>query len=270
VHEVPYFFRLDPGYRYEPGHKWNLGYDFTVADTFPREVVSGHLLAWDPIAQKEVWRAQYTGPWNGGTLTTAGNLVFQGTAHGTFAAYRATDGEKLWEAPAGTGIVAAPVTFTLDGEQFVAVNAGWGGAFALAAGDAAAAAGVRRETNDGRLLVFKAGGTAKLPVHEVIERELAAIPAEFDAAQVALGSSAYHWWCGTCHGPGAESGGVLPDLRKADPAIYEAMDDIVLRGVRIPNGMPRFDDYLDAKDVAAIRAYLLTRRAALLAKGDES
>jgi hypothetical protein len=82
------------------------------------------------------------------------------------------------------------VTFTLDGEQFVAVNAGWGGAFALAAGDAAAAAGVRRETNDGRLLVFRAGGTAKLPVHEVIERELAAIPADFDAAQVALGSSA--------------------------------------------------------------------------------
>jgi quinohemoprotein ethanol dehydrogenase len=104
----------------------------------------------------------------------------------------------------------------------------------------------------------------------VIERELAAIPADFDAAQVALGSSAYHWWCGTCHGPGAESGGVLPDLRKSDSAIYEAMDDIVLRGVRIPNGMPRFDDYLDANDVAAIRAYLLTRRAALLAEGDES
>jgi quinohemoprotein ethanol dehydrogenase len=63
---------------------------------------------------------------------------------------------------------------------------------------------------------------------------------------------------------------VLPDLRKSDSAIYEAMDDIVLRGVRIPNGMPRFDDYLDANDVAAIRAYLLTRRAALLAEGDES
>jgi mono/diheme cytochrome c family protein len=215
-----------------------------------------------------VWRAQYTGPWNGGTLTTAGNLVFQGTAHGTFAAYRADDGAKLWETPVGTGIVAAPVTYTLDGEQYVAVNAGWGGAFPLSAGDAAAAAGVRRETNDGRLLVYKLGGEAKLPVHEVIERELAAIPAEFDAEVVSAGSTTYHWWCGTCHGPGAEGGGVLPDLRKSDPVVYDALDDIVLRGARIAGGMPSFDAYLDEGDVEAIRAYLLTRRAALLAEGE--
>ena len=131
VNDVPWFFRLDPAYQYQPG-AWNTGYDPTVADAFPRELVSGHLLAWDPVAQKEVWRAQYTGPWNGGTLTTAGNLVFQGTAHGTFAAYRASDGERLWETPAGTGIVAAPISYELDGVQYVAVMAGWGGAFALA------------------------------------------------------------------------------------------------------------------------------------------
>jgi quinohemoprotein ethanol dehydrogenase len=267
TNEVPYFFRLEPDWEYKPG-AWNLGYDFTVADSFPRDVVSGHLLAWDPVAQKEVWRAQYTGPWNGGTLTTAGNLVFQGTAHATFAAYRADDGEPLWETPAGTGIVAAPVTYELDGQQYVAVMAGWGGGYALAAGDAAAAAGVDRQTNDGRLLVYKLGGTAKLPVHEAIERELATIPAEFDATIVKRGNDVYHRWCGTCHGSGAVSGGVLPDLRKADPAIYEAMDAIVLGGARIPNGMPRFDAWLDSDDVAAIRAYALTRRAALLAEGE--
>lgn len=259
--EVPYFFRVDPEFEYKPG-AWNLGYDFTVADEFPREEVSGHLLAWDPVAQKEVWRAQYTGPWNGGTLTTAGNLVFQGTAHGTFVAYRATDGELLWETAAGTGIVAAPVTYELDGEQYVAVMAGWGGAFALAAGDAAAAAGVG--DNEGHLLVYKLGGTAKLPVHEAIEKELAAIPADFEAEQVLAGNHQFHRWCGTCHGAGAVSGGVLPDLRKADVGIYDALDSIVLHGALQGNGMPRFDRWLGSEDVAAIRAYLLTKRAQLL------
>ncbi|MEM7408733.1 MAG: PQQ-dependent dehydrogenase, methanol/ethanol family [Myxococcota bacterium] len=260
--EVPYFFRLDPEWDYKPG-AWNLGYDFTVADAFPREVVSGHLLAWDPVAQKEVWRAQYTGPWNGGTLTTAGNLVFQGTAHGTFAAYQADDGTPLWETPAGTGIVAAPVTYELDGVQYVAVLAGWGGAFALAAGAAAAAAGNRRDTNIGRLLVFRLGADGKLPVHDWIEQELVAIPAEFDAAQVKAGSDLFHRWCGTCHGAGAVAG-LLPDLRKADPAVYQGFDAIVRGGARLANGMPRFDAWLSEGDVEAIRAYVLTRRAALV------
>ena len=261
AHEIPYFFRLDPEYEYRPGG-WNLGYDFTVADAFPREVVSGHLLAWDPVAQKEVWRAQYAGPWNGGTLATAGNLVFQGTAHGTFAAYRANDGELLFETPAGTGIVAAPVTYELDGTQYVAVMAGWGGAFALAAGDAAAAAGVT--DNTGRLLVYELGGQGTIPAQRAVEIELASIPAEFSEEQVLAGSNTYHRFCGTCHGPGVVSGGVLPDLRKSQPGIYETLDDIVLGGVLEGNGMPRFDRWLDADDVSAIRAYLLTRRAALV------
>ncbi len=267
--EVPFFFRLDPEWRYTPG-AWNVGYDFTVADAFPRELVSGHLLAWDPVAQREVWRAQYTGPWNGGTLATAGNLVFQGTAHGTFAAYAADDGELLWETPAGTGIVAAPVTYALDGVQYVAVMAGWGGAYPLVAGDAAAAAGVTRETNSGRLLVYALGGREKLPVHEALERELAALPAGFDAELVTRGNHTYHRWCAHCHGFGAVGAGVLPDLRRSEPVVYESLDAIVLHGARTPLGMPRFDAWLGTADVDAIRAYLLTRRAALLAEGEGS
>ena len=260
VNELPFFFRIDPTFKYRPG-TWNVGYDFAVADAFPREMVSGHLLAWDPIAQKEVWRAQYVGPWNGGALSTAGNLVFQGTAHGTFAAYRATDGAPLWEAPAGTGIVAAPISYELDGTQYVAVMAGWGGAFALSGGDAAAAAGVRRETNTGRLLVFRLGGTDQLPVQQAEAAELAAIPANFSKALVKRGSDTYARYCAVCHGIGAVGSGVLPDLRKAAPAIYDALPAIVLQGARSPNGMPRFDAFLNQNDVAAIRAYLLARRA---------
>jgi quinohemoprotein ethanol dehydrogenase len=259
--DIPYFFRLDKEWQHLPG-AWNTGADPTVADSFPANLVSGHLLAWDPVAKQEVWRAQYTLPWNGGTLTTAGNLVFQGTAHGTFAAYRATDGKLLFEAPAGTGIVAPPVTYEQGGEQYVAVMAGWGGAYALVAGEAAAAAGV--VDNRGRLLVWKLGGTAQLPPQVVAARDLSALPVPQDAALVSRGNHTFHRWCATCHGVGAVSGGVLPDLRKAAPAVYENLDTIVLGGALSNNGMPRFDAWLEPGDVAAIRAYLLTRRAALL------
>jgi quinohemoprotein ethanol dehydrogenase len=262
--EVPYFFRLDGAWQHRPG-AWNTGVDPTVADAFPANLVSGHLLAWDPVAKKEAWRAQYTLPWNGGTLTTAGNLVFQGTAHGTFAAYRATDGKLLFEAPAGTGVIAPPVTYELDGEQYVAVMAGWGGAFALVAGDAAAAAGV--VDNRGRLLVWKLGGTAQLPPQQAAAREVAAVPSHFDAALVTRGNHTYHRWCATCHGVGVVSGGVLPDLRKADPQLYPMFEEIVLNGSLANNGMPRFDAWLGRDDVAAIRAYVLTRRAALVEEG---
>jgi quinohemoprotein ethanol dehydrogenase len=262
VNEIPFFFHVDPQFKYKPG-AWNLGYDMAVADAFPREMVSGHLLAWDPIAQREVWRAQYVSPWNGGTLSTAGNLVFQGTAHGAFAAYRATDGTPLWEAQAGTGIVAAPVTYEQDGVQYVAVMAGWGGAFALAGGDAAAAAGVQSATNYGRLLVYRIGGTAQLPVQQAEQTALAALPAKFDKATVKRGSDTYARWCAVCHGIGAVSSGVMPDLLRSDPAIYDSLDAIVLKGIRTPLGMPRFDAYLKKEDVKAIRAYLLARRAQL-------
>ena len=99
----------------------------------PKSQPFGRLLAWDPVKQKEAWRAEYVAPWNGGTLTTAGNLVFQGTADGRFIAYNATTGEKLWETPVGTGVVAAPATYTIDGKQYVSIAVGWGGVFGIAA-----------------------------------------------------------------------------------------------------------------------------------------
>ncbi len=268
--ETVFPYRRDPDYEYRPG-AWNIGFDPKVLTESPAELSSGHLLAWDPVAQKEVWRAQYAIPWNGGTLATAGNLVFQGTAQGSFIAYRASDGAKLWEAPSGTGIVAAPVSYELDGEQYVAVMAGWGGAFPLSGGDAAAEAGIT--DNSGRLLVYKLGGQAKLPIQEPVVRGLTALPANLLAApdgalhddMVERGKATYHEWCMVCHGAGAVSGGVLPDLRKSEPEIYVALEEIVLRGAFLANGMPRFDRWLGPQDVAAIRSYLLDRRAALVA-----
>ena len=100
------------------------------ATTPPKSLPFGRLIAWDPVKQKEAWRAEHVAPWNGGTLTTAGNLVFQGTADGRFIAYNATTGEKLWETPTGTGVVAArrrPIL--IDGKQYVSIAVGWGGVF---------------------------------------------------------------------------------------------------------------------------------------------
>jgi quinohemoprotein ethanol dehydrogenase len=108
---------------------WNLG-------TFPatKPVNKGYLLAWDPVNQKEVWRANYLGPWNGGVLTTAGNLVVQGNAVGELGAYRADTGQKLWWTSTQSPVIAAPVSYAVDGEQYIAVLAGWGGGWPLGQG----------------------------------------------------------------------------------------------------------------------------------------
>jgi quinohemoprotein ethanol dehydrogenase len=97
----------------------------------PKNLPFGRLIAWDPVKQKEAWKQEYVAPWNGGTLTTAGNLVFQGTADGRFIAYNATSGEKLWESPTGSGVVAAASTYMLDGKQYVSIAVGWGGVFGI-------------------------------------------------------------------------------------------------------------------------------------------
>ena len=125
--------------------------------------VKGKLVAWDPVQQRQAWVAERPGPWNGGTLSTAGNLVFEGTAGGNFEAYRASTGEKLWSFAAQTGVMAGPVTYAIDGEQYVAVLAGWGGVFPLAAGEVSFKSG--RVRNISRMLVFNLGGTASPASH---------------------------------------------------------------------------------------------------------
>ncbi|MCB1846592.1 MAG: PQQ-dependent dehydrogenase, methanol/ethanol family, partial [Halieaceae bacterium] len=125
-----------------------------------RPLMKGRLLAWDPVTQREAWRVEHDGPWNGGTLTTAGNLVFQGTADGKFVAYRADNGERLWDFPTQTGVVAPPMTYAIDGEQYISVNVGWGGAYALVFGEFVTPASL---PNVSRVLTFKLGADGKLP-----------------------------------------------------------------------------------------------------------
>ena len=122
----------------------------------PKSKPFGRLIAWDPVQQKEVWRQEHVAPWNGGTLTTAGNLVFQGSADGRFIAYNAKTGAKLWETPTGTGVVAAPSTYVVDGKQYVSIAVGWGGVYGLSQ------RATERE-GPGTVYTFAVGGKAKLP-----------------------------------------------------------------------------------------------------------
>ena len=147
----------DPTFKPLPGG-WNLGVDLAMAAGAPGTVAKppvGFLLAWDPVAQKERWRVPHTNMWNGGTLTTAGNLVFQGNGDGRFAAYRADTGARVWDMAVGSPIIAAPITYEIDNTQYVAVMAGYGGAMRVAA--------PAPPSVPGRLLVFALGGKAKLP-----------------------------------------------------------------------------------------------------------
>ena len=125
-------------------------------DVISRKVTSGSLLAWDPVKQQKVWEVQHPLTWNGGVLSTAGNLVFQGTADGRLVAYRADNGDKVWEYKTQAGVIAPPVTYSVDGEQYVTVMAGWGGAFGLTGG-------MRTPPGEprSRIITFNLGGTAQ-------------------------------------------------------------------------------------------------------------
>ena len=221
--------------------------------------VKGKLVAWDPVEQKAAWAVDRLGPWNGGTLATAGNLVFEGTASGNFEAYRADNGQKLWSFSAQTGVMAGPIAYASAGDQYVAVLAGWGGVFPLAAGEVSFVSG--RVANVSRLLVFKLGGNASLPVHRPVEQpRLTALPNAASRATIRKGEGLFQSYCAGCHGDVAVSGGVLPDLRHSDTITGETWFDIVLRGVFESQGMVSFSKELSREDAAAIRSYVIFRR----------
>jgi hypothetical protein len=206
----------------------------------------GRLLAWDPIARKPRWTAEYGSYWNGGTLATAGNLVFQGTAAGDFIAYNAATGEKLWSSWATTGILAPPITYTVDGKQYVSVMAGWGGAF------------VKKHLSYGRLLTFAIGGTATLP-SKPRPRTVTAMANTATPQQIASGAKLFGTYCARCHGDAT----LLPDLRRSTPAVLNGLDKI-LDGALVERGMPRFAEF-DRPMIAALRGYLLDERRKLVA-----
>jgi quinohemoprotein ethanol dehydrogenase len=224
-----------------------------------KAATKGALIAWDPVAQRERWRVDFPGAGNGGVLATAGNLVFQGTAGGRLVAYRADNGKAVWSFPAQTGVIAPPVTYRIDGQQYVAVLAGWGGIWGLAPGILAQDSGPVR--NVSRLLVFKLGGGARLPAQQPIATPPLDPPAVTAPAPVlARGASLFARFCGTCHGDAAIGGGVIADLRHSG-ALGDAngWQMIVHDGALKDNGMVAWGKVIGRTDVEAIRQYVIKR-----------
>ena len=189
-------------------------------------------MAWDPVAQKAAWTVDHVGPWNGGTLATAGNLVFQGTADGRFIAFDARNGKKLWEVPTGTGVVAAPSTFEVDGKQYVSIAVGWGGVYGIAA----------RHTDragPGTVYTFALGGTAKPPafVEYKLNALLQGVP--YDKSHYEVGTALYVSNCVFCHGvPGVDRGGNVPNLGYSTAATITNLDKFVLSSRSEPRACP--------------------------------
>ena len=217
----------------------------------------GTLLAWDPVRQQPRWSHDVGPPYEGGTLSTAGNLVFQGTTTGTFNAYRADTGEKVWSYQTASGILGAPSTVEVSGRQFVLVAAGSGTTAAV--GFAPKFSG--RASGPPRLLAFALNGHAKLPVAAAAAETFPQPPAPLaDAAMIARGKALWDEnGCELCHGVGAIGGlGSVGDLRRTNAATYELFADIVRRGLYKDAGMPVFADTLTDEDLPALKAYLIS------------
>ena len=230
------------------GMGWNLAMYANVEP--PKSKPFGRLIAWDPVRQQEAWRQEHVSPWNGGTLTTAGSLVFQGTADGRFVAYDAQTGAKLWETATGTGVVAGPATYLVDGKQYVSVAVGWGGVY-----------GVTFRATDrkgpGTVYTFALGGKAAPPEFVAYQQGALVQGVKYDPAHVQEGTMLYVSNCVFCHGvPGVDRGGNVKNLGYSPAPVIANLDKYVFKGPDGAQGMPDFTGKLTADQVEKIKAFI--------------
>jgi len=259
---MPFAYQSDPNFMYKPGG-WNLGVNMlaNAGPTTPEQAkalaanIKGWLIAWDPVTQKPAWTVQRPYFWNAGVLSTGGDLVFQGAAEGQFYAYDARTGKQLWAYPTGNGVIAAPMTYELNGEQYVALMVGSGGGGQVSAPSLLP----QRPRLPGRLMVFKLGATAKAPPFKIIQ------PPPLDLSKVSTTGDKAHGYvvfndnCQVCHGANA-TGSWLPDLKRSIMITTPAdFNSVVIEGVRAHNGMVSFSRFLTPKDVEDVRAFLISQ-----------
>ena len=233
----------------------------------PDTVIRGFLRAWDPVAQKLAWEVETSGQWvgtdfafwnGGGVMSTASDLVFQGRGSGFLYAFDARTGEELHRIDTGSSIMAAPMTYTVNGVQYVAVAAGLGGGGGQAHPPGSAA---YRYGNEGRLLAFRLGG-GDVPLRPEIDRSghgFMRPPRDRTASEatVAEGQALYLKNCAKCHSSLDGRGTGIPDLRRMDAQTHDNFNAIVLKGTLAASGMGSFASLLSESDAEAIRAYLV-------------
>jgi quinohemoprotein ethanol dehydrogenase len=229
----------------------------------------GTLVAWDPVLEKARWRVPLDTLWNGGAVSTAGNVVFQGTADGWFGAYDGRTGTRLWHQNVGMGIIASPMTYAVGAKQYVAVLAGYGGSAAVLSDIMNVG---WKYTGPRRLVTFALDGKAVLPPSEppALKVNVRDNPAEvLDPRQIALGKAMF-MACAACHGRNAVgAGGPAPDLRESSiPLTPEAFWSVVHDGALIERGMPRFDTF-GKPQIEGLRQYVRARARAELARSSQ-
>ena len=211
------------------------------------------LVAYDPVKQQVAWSVPLPRHGNGGVFVTASDLVFEGTTKQTFAAFDAKTGKQLWEFPTQSAPVAGGITYEVDGEQYVAINAGWGGG----AAQVERGAGIELPRAPARLLVFKLGATRTLPPLAKAEPIPQPPPLRASEADIQAGAQLYADTCSGCHG--REAVGGVKDLRHIDAATHARFKDIVLGGIYADKGMASFKDLLSDKQAEQIHDYLIAR-----------
>ncbi len=257
--EMPALFRdtgIDLTSWRSPHFYASVGVEFGREDT-PADYGTATLLAWDPIKQEKVWQHPQPPQWNPGTLTTAGNLVFQGRADGEFAAYDARSGDRLWSVNVGSGISAPPITYAVDGRQYVSLLVGWGGA-GLISGTLAAQHGWKYRVHPRRLVTFALDAKTSMPPSPppAYAKPIDVPDFELDPSLVEYGNTLYAQSCFLCHGAGVVSGGYGPDLRESTVALSrDAFKQVVVDGTMLSTGMPPFKSYTD-KEIDGLLHYI--------------
>ena len=271
--ENAFFYAIDENYKKtgiykrNPG-RWNMGIEMSsLAQNVLSNLESmpepgGFLKAFDPLTGETKWSVPIPHYWNGGVLGTAGGLVFQGDALGMFSAYDKETGERLWEFNTYTSMLAPPISFEIDGEQYVSILTGSGGGD-LFGGEPLPPIEIQASltyNNFGRLLVFKLGGKEKLPIPDVRDTTIPEqVLADASNNQIRNGESNYNQYCAVCHGFVVKSAGGLPDLRKMTTGTHDLFNKIVLEGILGSNGMAGFADVLSEDEVGNIHHYVRAR-----------
>ena len=224
---------------------------------------SNALLAWDPVRQRAAWSVPLPGPKNGATMTTAGNLVFQGNIRGELVAYGADSGTPLWTFDAQNGVMAQPITYLAGGRQYVTVLTGW--RLSTSPGPGLEWDYVQQKR---RVLTFALDAAATLPPADRSPRPFLDDPAfVVDPAQADLGATVFASRCSICHGAELRAGGAAPELRKSGvPLAVAGLYAVLHDGALVHNGMPRFAE-LSAAEIAGLQHYIRRQARAALAGG---
>jgi quinohemoprotein ethanol dehydrogenase len=215
------------------------------------------LRAFDPLTGRTAWEVETSAGirgYDGGVMSTASNLVFQGRGSGELWVYAADTGRVLAKIPTGSHILAAPMTYAVKGQQYVAVQVGYGGA-AITIGPIPPSSAALSHENVNRIIAFKLGGG---PVPAPPPRDDGPVPPppaqNARQANIRAGEVMFVQECSRCHVLGPSS---TPDLRRLTPELHAAFKDIVLHGMLGAAGMERFDDLISEQDADNIHAYVI-------------